>query len=92
MRLTTLNVRNSKRKEVSSAVDLYLGGARLDFGKGTLNILSKFMVVLPSPFRANGGISVYATTLSFHLPVILFKSTVKVSRDRPRWPKGFRVD
>jgi hypothetical protein len=29
----------------------------LDFGKGTLNILSRFMVRLPSPFRSNGGIS-----------------------------------
>jgi len=50
VRLTTRNVRNSKRKEVSSAADFYWGSARLDFGKGTLNIPSRFMVVFFQSF------------------------------------------
>jgi hypothetical protein len=69
VRLTVRNVRKGKREEVSSAVDFVSGSALLDFGKGTLNVLSTFMVVLPSPFRTNGGISILATIFSFHFPI-----------------------
>jgi hypothetical protein len=64
VRLTKRNVRNDKNKEVSSAVHLYSGDVRLDFRKETQTILSRYVVVLPSPFKANGGTAIWATTAS----------------------------